>query len=289
MPARGLRAVFAVFCAVAGISACSLDVSFDGSRYQCDPPAGACPDGYTCQSNGFCAEDRSPAADAGLADAADPLAPDAARADANVVPGTVTLTFGERPTSQVQGVTADTEIDSDNPNGNFGGDIRFYCGRHGAVLYVGLLRFDLSAIPPGATVQSASLELWTGDDPLDNGTVQWHRVLESWTEGNGDKTGPAGVANYSQRVQGTAWATVGAGAPGSSDQTIFAEQATPALNTPYTFVLPPSMVQSWVSAPASNFGMSCFVAPGIDSDTDFKAQASSFEDRRPELTVTYVP
>jgi hypothetical protein len=194
----------------------------------------------------------------------------------------------------VQGVTADTEIDSDNPNGNYGGDIRFYCGRHAnpIAIWVGLLRFDLSAIPAGATVLSASLEVWTGDDafdPVDHATVQWHRVLESWTEGDGDKTGPAGVANYSQRVQGTAWATVGAGSPGSTDATIFAEQATEANNTPYTFVLPPSLVQAWVTTPASNFGMACFVSPGVDSDTDFKSKTSSFADRRPQLTVTYVP
>jgi hypothetical protein len=300
MPAQGLRAVFVAFCAVAVFPACSLDVSFTGSRYQCDPPAGDCPDGYTCQSNGYCLPDDELRPDGGVpADAADPLTPDAAPADAavlpppdaNTTPQPITVTFGERSTSIRRGVTSDTEVDSDNPNGNYGGDNEFYCGRHPGAnqIWVGLLRFDVSAIPPGATVQSASLELWTGTDPLDNGTVQWHRVLESWTEGSGDATGPAGVANYSQRIQGTAWKTVGVGTPLSSDTPIEFEGPSRAASTGFTFVLPPSLVQAWVTQPASNFGMSCFVAPGIDSDVDYKAHESSQIDHRPELTVTYVP
>jgi hypothetical protein len=290
MAAQGLRAVLAVFCAVGGLSGCSLEVSFDGSRYQCDPPAGACPEGYTCQANGYCS-DEGGGVDAGPIADADPLAPDASRPDADTSPQAVTVTFGERATSMVQSVTADTEIDSDNPNGNYGGDGRFYCGRHSnpTTIWVGLLRFDVSAIPPGATVQSASLELWTGTDALDQGTVQWHRVLESWTEGSGDGSGPAGVANYSQRVQGTAWATTGAASPGSSDATIVSELATHLNDTPYTFQLPASLVQAWVTSPASNFGMAAFVSQGVDSDTDFRSHEFSQADHRPELTVTYVP
>ena len=68
-----------------------------------------------------------------------------------------------------------------------------------------LLRFDLSALPAGAVINSATLELtvnrvWAG------GTVAARRVTESWTE-----TG----ATWNSRDGVTAWTTAG----GSSDST----------------------------------------------------------------------
>jgi hypothetical protein len=295
MPVSGPRAVFVLISVLGGFTGCSLSVSFDGSRYQCDPPAGDCPPGYACAASGFCMPEQVTTADAAPDDSGTSPGPDGSIGppppDASVTPMSVTVTFGERPTSMIQGVTRDGEVDSDNPNGNYGGDNEFFCGRHpgASQIWVGLLRFDVSAIPAGATVQSASMSLWTGGDPLDNGTVQWHALLEDWSEGNGDNTGPAGVANYIQRIQGTAWRTVGAGAPSSSDAAIVTELATPLGNSEYTFPLPAVLVQLWVDFPQTNFGMSCFVAPGVDSDTDYKAHESSQTGHRPELTVTYVP
>jgi hypothetical protein len=286
MPARGLRAALLLFSSVS-VAACSLSVSFEGSRYKCDPPDGECPPGSTCQADGFCSTGDTVDADVPDADLTQPDAPP----DADVPPTAVTVTFGERPTSDVQGVTSETEIDSDNPTGNYGGSAEFYAGRHPTQnqIWVALLRFDLGAIPPGAQVQSASLELWTGNDPLDNGTIQWHRLNEAWTEGTGAATGPTGVASYAQRAQGTPWTNMGAAFPGSSDSTIVSELATPGALTGYTFDLPTSLVQAWVSSPASNFGIAGFVSPSVDSDCDFKSHESIQTDHRPELTVTYVP
>jgi hypothetical protein len=288
MSARGLRAVFLFFCAVGGTAACSLSVSFDGTRYKCDPPDGECPGGSSCQADGTCAPDDPGAADADVSDGDVADAPvGSPAADANVTPTPITVTFGDRPSSMRRTVTSDTGIDSDNPNGNFGGAPRFFCDLDNAKVRVGLLRFDLASVPFGATVVSASLELWTGNDPLANGTVQFFRLTEEWTEGTGNSQ--AGAANFSQRKQGTAWAGLGATSPSSDTSTIVAEGAPRNGATPYTFALPASLVQAWVNAPATNFGISCFVSPGVLSDTDFEAKESLESDRRPELTVTYVP
>ncbi len=300
MLGRRLRAVFVFFSAAGALTACSLSVTFDGSRYACDPPAGECPQGYTCKADGYCAPIGNLVVDSGVADA-DLLLPDgppgqidaAGQPDAPVA---LTRTFGERPGSMIQGVTSDAELDNLNPNGNYGAAAEFFCDniddrppQNGASgLRNGLLRFNLSSIPVGATVLSASLELWTGNDPLDQGTVQWFKLNEDWTEGT-SSNGAAGFANFLQRKNGTLWSTPGAGAPLSSASSFFTQLATPDPATGYTFAIPASVIQSWVNAPGSNFGMVCFVSPGVQSDSDFKAKDSVQSDHRPELTVTYVP
>jgi hypothetical protein len=272
MPVRGLRAILLLFFTAGGFASCSLDVSFDG-RYSCDPPDGDCPPGYTCGADGLCASGT-------------PIIIDAAVPDAPIdAIGEVTATFGERPGSEVQGVTVDTMLRSDDPTGNFGVNNEFFCDT--TPLITGLIRFDLSAIPAGATIRSASLELWTGTDPLQEGTIQLFPVNEAWTEG-GFASGEDGVANFNQRVSGTPWSAAGA-LPPSSASAFVAELSTPLELTAYRFELPASLIQSWVDAPASNFGLACRVSPGVDSDADFKSRNSSQSDHRPELTITYVP
>jgi hypothetical protein len=202
--------------------------------------------------------------------------------------------FGERPTSDFTGVTFDTQLDSINTNGNFGAEPEFFCASGNTQtqvpLRIGLLRFDLSAIPAGATVVSASLELWTGNDPLDaqDGAVaQLRAVLEEWTEGNA-MDGAAGAANFNQRKQGVSWATPGARPPSSANATVVAELTATEQFSPYAVALPTVLVQTWVDLPLTNFGLACsiLVASG-DSDVDFKASESDQLDRRPELTITY--
>src|SRR5262245_57620961 len=110
MPARALRGALLLF-SIAGGFGCSLSVSFDGSRYRCDPPNDDCPPGYTCQAGQagqYCVPDELPLADAGP-DARPSETPDAAVLPPpdGSPPGAVTVTFGERPTSIIQGVTRD--------------------------------------------------------------------------------------------------------------------------------------------------------------------------------------
>src|SRR4051794_38401605 len=109
MAVRGLRARFLIAFAFTALAGCSLSVNYEGSHFACDPPAGACPDGFTCGSDGYCAPDRPPIFDAGVVDALGPPPPDAPPGTPDATPPpdaslAVTVTFGERPTSMVQGV-----------------------------------------------------------------------------------------------------------------------------------------------------------------------------------------
>ena len=298
MAVVGPRAVILVFF-TAYVSGCSLSVDYEGSSYSCDPPDGECPSGYTCGLDGVC-RPVAGAADAALVDGPFVPTPDAPVIDGgfDAPPQAITVTFGERLTSQIKGVTRDTQIDSNNPNGNFGANAEFFCDQEVDVdgnltrTVTGLIRFDLSAIPQGATVLSASLELVTGNDPLDvddNAFAQLHAVLEDWDEGN-SQNGAAGTANFNQRKPGTAWANAGARTPSSSSPLVLASVAATTANTAFDFDLPVSLVQSWVDAPATNFGLSCFVAPaGVDSDVGFKTRHTDQDGREPQLTITYIP
>jgi hypothetical protein len=280
-----VRALLAGF--LCGLSACSLSIDFGGTRFACDPPDGACPEGYVCAPSGFCElPDGPPDADVTAVDAstvdAPPGTPDAGFDAA--VPA-VTATFGERDTSMFRGVTADTQLDLANPDFNYGGSIEFNCDSN--TLITGLVRFDLDSIPPGATVLSATLELWTGTDPLSDGTIELHRVLEDWREGNQD--GATGDSSWNQRQPGVDWDVAGAYPPLSSTAGIEASLATSAADTPYSFALSPALVQGWVDAPASNNGLACIVSSGVDADSDFKSSESAFHERRPQLTIVYQP
>ena len=83
---------------------------------------------------------------------------------------------------------------------------------------VGLLRFDLRAIPASAIVTAAELRLYGEDSPsvLDAGNqVAIHTLREPWEEGT-DTLDP-GTANWNDRSAGVAWTSEGAGPPGSRE------------------------------------------------------------------------
>lgn len=79
-----------------------------------------------------------------------------------------------------------------------------------------LLRFDVSAIPPGSTIRSVRLSLFQNRSRSDH-PVTVHRLLASWTEGpaNGGSGGlgasaSAGDVTWVRRVHpGTPWTTGG--------------------------------------------------------------------------------
>jgi len=73
---------------------------------------------------------------------------------------------------------------------NFGTNASLLVGRNASAGSIArsLLRFDLSALPPGASIVNASLELYS--DVGSSGTIDAYRVAGSWTEGTGDRAWP---------------------------------------------------------------------------------------------------
>jgi PEP-CTERM motif len=123
-----------------------------------------------------------------------------------------------------------------------------------------LLRFDLSSIPAGEVVVSASLRLFETRS-VDDHLVHVHRLLAPWGEGpsNGGTVGsgaPAQVGDATWRWSNfgvTEWAQRGGDFVAQSSASTLVGPAPAA----YTWSSTPGLVsdvQGWLDQPAANFG-----------------------------------
>ena len=88
-------------------------------------------------------------------------------------------------------VTLYENLFGDTANG--AGDA-FFIGKNNSNLnYRGLLRFDLSSIPDGATIESATLTLYCNRTIAGSEPATLHRVLADWGEGDSVPTGNGGA------------------------------------------------------------------------------------------------
>jgi hypothetical protein len=203
-------------------------------------------------------------------------------------PQKVTLTFGERPTSQKQGVTFDTEITgaAGLEGRNYGTNV--HIGVDADPIKYGLLRFDLSAIPPSAVVLAAKLSLWTSDcnncQANPTSTVNLYPLLEDWDEG--DLFDVPGACNWQQRKTGVSWSALGAAPPSRSSTAVAAFSPT-ALTTEYVLNLPLPVVQGWVATPGKNFGLLFLVVANDGDGLALIASEHTNQAARPQLTVEY--
>lgn len=136
-----------------------------------------------------------------------------------------------------------------------------------------LLRFDLSSIPAGQVVVSASLRLYETRS-VDDHEVHVHRLLAPWGEGpsNGGTVGsgaPAQVGDATWRWSNfgvTEWAQRGGDFVAQSSAATLVGSA-PA---PYTWSSTPGLVadvQGWLNQPAANFGWILIGAEPADNRT----------------------
>jgi len=200
----------------------------------------------------------------------------------------LTLTFGERPTSQTQGVTFDTEITgaAGLEGHNYGTNI--HIGVDADPIKYGLLRFDITAIPDSAVVLNAKLSLWTSDcngcqaNPAS--MVNLYPLLEEWAEG--DLFDVPGACNWLDRKNGVSWSAPGAAPHSRSNMTIGAFSPT-SLSTEYVLDLPQPLVQSWVTTPAKNFGLLFLIVASDGDGIALIASEHTNQASRPQLTVEY--
>ena len=160
-----------------------------------------------------------------------------------------------------------------------------------------LLRFDLSTIPAGSTVNSATLQLNMSRTISNAQSVGLHRVLADWGEGTSDATSEegqgaaatSGDATWEHRFYNTElWTTVG----GDFDPAARATVSVVGLGL-YTWGSTSGMVadvQAWVDAPASNFGwMLLGNEAGAGTAKRFDSRENAVEANRPRLTVDFTP
>jgi hypothetical protein len=185
----------------------------------------------------------------------------------------------------------------EDPTGQLsnGQGIYFFAGKTGGnLLRRGLIAFDLTSIPPNATITDASLSMFLSMTAQgDPAAVSLSKVLQDWGEGASDAGAPGG-----QGVQAAAgdatwlhnfynlgfWATPG----GDFSPTISASTTVATVNTAYTWSGSGLIadVQAWVSNPTGNFG---WVIRGNEIVTGSAQRFNSGENSSnpPQLTVMY--
>ncbi|MEK7583658.1 MAG: DNRLRE domain-containing protein, partial [Patescibacteria group bacterium] len=158
-----------------------------------------------------------------------------------------------------------------------------------------LIKFNLSAVPAGATITNAELQLtciYKWNSNADN-VVNAHRILRPWVEGtSADGTWIRQVAsswfhtNYPEQ-----WGQPGADQIGVDRSTSTMGSATitaTCTNTTYSWNLDTATVTDWVNNPSTNYGM---MLTGNESTQDITRQFASSENattaNRPKLFITY--
>ncbi len=159
--------------------------------------------------------------------------------------------------------------------------------------YSMLLSFDLSSIPSGSTITSATLFLYVSDDRRDSGLITYaYELKKDWEEGtNGAScTNPASEmpSNWTQATSSADWQQ--GGAMGSEDiyPTGIPSSGEGIGWTDWDFT---SLVDSWVNDSGNhpNYGV-VFHGSSSDTWTGLYPRSSNYNTdatQRPKLTITY--
>jgi hypothetical protein len=158
-----------------------------------------------------------------------------------------------------------------------------------------LLAFDLSSIPAGATITSATLTLNMSRTISGAQTTQLHRVLADWGEGTsnaganegGGASATTGDATWLHTFFNTGfWSSQG----GDFSTTLSASQSVSGTGS-YTWSSTAQMVadvQGWVDDPSTNFGWMLVGNESANSTAKrFDSREHPTASLRPQLTVEF--
>lgn len=202
--------------------------------------------------------------------------PDGTVADVPIGSGVVT--FGERAAADRRNVTADAYVESANPTLNAGAALGIW--GDATPFTNGLLRFDLSSLPPGTPVTAATLHVTTNIDSLESGAMQFYPVLEAWQEAS---------ATWNDRATGVAWGNAGASAPGSRGVQLVGDVMPSVDFTEYTVTLHVPTVQGWINDPAANHGLVMISTSPSGNGGMFSSSEDPSDTVRPLLEISYGP
>ena len=191
--------------------------------------------------------------------------------------------------------TKDTWIHGSSATYNYGASTTLYT--HGYNTGRGtLIQWDLSSIPTNATIESASLTIQVTDASLSSPGYIYnlYQMRQSWVEGTGNGSATADGATFNSYDGNTAhtWETGGAaGTTTDRYSTNLWDAGVITATGVQTFNLNTAgvaAVQSWVTTPATNFGLTMqnYVA-GTTTDTFGFYSSDSTTGTKPTLNVSY--
>ena len=165
-------------------------------------------------------------------------------------------------------------------------------GASSSILQRALLKFDLSAIPAGATIDSATLTLTcTGQSSTGSNTINAYKLLRAWSEGKESTYVLNADSSWNYSDYSTAWGT--AGADNTTNDRSSSSMGSVAIgdacaNQTHTISLDTATVSGWINAPVTNLG---FILIGDESTNDsskiFGSAENSTASYRPKLTIAY--
>jgi len=146
-----------------------------------------------------------------------------------------------------------------------------------------LVRFDLSAIPTGKTVDEAILRLYyKGRSNSNDLTIGAHRLLVPWVDSQ---------ATWTQRMTGMNWVVPGLGSGSDYEATGGGASAVLGDGGSWVEIDVTEMAQAWVNSPAENYGLLLRQASAVGyviydfcSERGVSPCSSS---QTPQLTVWY--
>ena len=189
--------------------------------------------------------------------------------------------------------TEDNYLSAANVQYNNGGsgDVRIDANT-GTSGRTGLLKWNLSSIPPSATIQSASLKL----NVTEASTIGFdlYQMRRDWVEGDGNRTNSTTSSNWSTYDGVNSWETPGAvgteldryddnlwGAGAGSFTSTGSK--TLALNS-----IGVGVIQGWVSETFTNYGLTMQNNVSTTADAlQFDSSEATTADNRPTLLINY--
>jgi predicted outer membrane repeat protein len=179
----------------------------------------------------------------------------------------------------------DTYIYSGSKNTNYGTNTEMGVGEDNNSnnrVARGLIKFDFSTIPANATINSATLSLWTSSDlSSNNRTVQVYRLKTAFNETQANWNGPA---------TGISWQTAGASGANDRESTAIGSVTilnNEALNLEKQISLSPASIQQMVAGTFVNRGFLLQVDTEQNDRFNYKTSDSTTSTQRPKLVIQY--
>ncbi|OQY25893.1 MAG: hypothetical protein B6244_14630, partial [Candidatus Cloacimonetes bacterium 4572_55] len=174
---------------------------------------------------------------------------------------------------------------------NYGGSADIFAvGNVNGVIARGLIRWDLSSIPPGSTIVTAQMSLYSDSSYGGSITIDTHRLLRPWVEGTLDgqnrQLDNPDSACWTEYGYGEEWDSPGAN--GAADREAEVISTTNGNGTGWYFWDFKAVVQSWVDGEWVNDGLILKANnESIENMKYFVPSEGQSETLRPTLVIEY--